>query len=107
MHRSPISYYYQALSSLGWSGLPGLTRIKQPKLVMAGKDDRMLSSLNTLLLRKQIPQSRIAMVEDGHLFVYSSPLETAGLVAEFLCQPPGSKPTLPSQPAPDKAGESG
>lgn len=103
-HRSPKSYYYQALSSIGWSSLPGLTRIDQPTLVMAGKDDRMLSNLNTLLLRKQIPQSKLAMVDDGHLFVYSSPTETAELVTEFLNQPSGSKPSTRSQSAPASIG---
>lgn len=106
-HRSPISYYYQALSSIGWSSLPGLTRITQPTLVMAGKDDRMLSSLNTLLLRKQIPQSKLAMVDDGHLFVYSSPKETAEIVTEFLQPPPSRKSTLRSQPVPDTADNAG
>ncbi len=85
-HRSPMTYYRQLCSIGGWTSVPWLSRISQPTLILAGRDDRMLSPLNARLLHEWITHSQVELLDDGHLFFFSSPAETAALITEFLCR---------------------
>lgn len=83
-HRSPTTYFNHLYASFCSPGVIGLYGIKQPTLIMAGSDDRMLSGANALLLHKLIPGSSLVTVDDGHMFFYSSPVETAGKIQQFM-----------------------
>lgn len=62
-------YYYQLLSLVGWSSLPWLHKLKLPTLVMAGNDDPIIPLINARVLAGRIPNSRLQIVDCGHLFL--------------------------------------
>lgn len=79
-----IGYGLQLLAMLGWTSLPWLHTLGQPTLVLAGNDDPLVPVVNARLLASLIPHARLEILEDGHLFVVTTPRETARLVDTFL-----------------------
>ena len=49
----------QKSASVGWTSLPWLHRLPQPTLVIAGEDDPIITPINTRLLARRIPNSRL------------------------------------------------
>jgi len=83
----PRGYRYQLLAILGWSSLPWLWRITHPTLVMAGRDDPLVPLFNARLLAWLLRDSRLHVIDDGHLFLLTRARETAQAVAAFLAEP--------------------
>jgi len=81
---SDRGYYLQLLAILGWSSLPFLPLLRQPTLVMTGSDDPLVRTINAQMMAALIPESRLEVLEDGHLFLVTSATESARLVEEFL-----------------------
>jgi poly(3-hydroxyalkanoate) depolymerase len=81
---SDYGYYLQLFASFGWSSLPWLPFLAQPTLVMAGTDDPIVPTINGRILAKLIPDARLVTIDDGHLFLLTSPKESAGVISEFL-----------------------
>lgn len=84
-------YLYQLLALAGWTSIAWLPRLRQPTLVMAGRDDPIVPPVNGRILAALIPNARLCLVDDGHLFLLSLPNQMAPLVREFLssrCEPP-------------------
>ncbi len=77
-------YLYQLAAMAGWTSLPWLRRLKQPTLVMAGRDDPLVPLVNARLLARLIPDARLVTVDDGHLFMLTRPDESARLIEDFL-----------------------
>ena len=69
---------------MGWSSLPWLWSLKQPTLVLMGEDDPLVPPVNGRILARLIPDARLHMIDEGHLFFVTKPAETAQVVAEFL-----------------------
>lgn len=80
---SARGYRYQLLAIAGWTSLPGLCRLRQPTLVLAGSDDPLVPLINARLLAWLLPDARLHVLDDGHLFMLTQPTETAALVSEF------------------------
>lgn len=86
-HMRPTSrrgYLLQQLAILGWTSLPWLPLITQPTLVMAGDDDPVIPLINARLMARLIPNARLQVMHDGHIFVLSKSAESAALVGGFL-----------------------
>jgi poly(3-hydroxyalkanoate) depolymerase len=81
---SDYGYYLQLLAGVGWSSLPWLRLLPQPTLVMYGADDPLVPAANARILAALIPDSRLVLIDDGHLFLVTSAAESARLVADFL-----------------------
>jgi poly(3-hydroxyalkanoate) depolymerase len=81
---SNAGYMLQLLAMTGWTSVPWLWRLKQPTLVVSGTDDPLIPVANARLLAHLIPRARLQLVDDGHLFVVTSPVETARLIEGFL-----------------------
>jgi poly(3-hydroxyalkanoate) depolymerase len=79
-------YYLQLIAGFGWSSLPWLRFLGQPTLVMAGTDDPIVPVVNGQILARLIPNARLVTVDDGHLFLVTSPCASARIVSEFLVQ---------------------
>jgi poly(3-hydroxyalkanoate) depolymerase len=84
---SDQGYYLQLLAAFGWSSLPWLRFLKQPTLVMVGKDDPLVPAINGRILAKLIPDARLVYIDDGHLFLVTSAAESAKAVSQFLAAP--------------------
>jgi poly(3-hydroxyalkanoate) depolymerase len=81
---SNAGYMLQLLAMTGWTSVAWLWRLKQLTLVVSGPDDPLIPVANAKLLAKLIPNARLELVDDGHLFVVTDPENTAKLVADFL-----------------------
>jgi poly(3-hydroxyalkanoate) depolymerase len=81
---SDYGYYLQLIAGFGWSSLPWLRLLAQPTLVMAGTDDPIVPIANGRILTKLIPDARMVIIDDGHLFLVTSAKQCAELVSEFL-----------------------
>jgi len=81
-------YYYQQLAMLGWTSAFGLPMLRQPTLVLAGSDDPIVPLVNAKVLATLIPNARLHVVDDGHLFLLSRAREIAQLVGNFLAGRP-------------------
>ena len=79
-------YALQLLAMTGWTSLPFLWRLKQPTLVMAGTDDPLVPLVNARILARLIPNARLELIDDGHLFLVTRPEECAAMIVAFLAE---------------------
>ena len=77
-------YLYQLLAMTGWTSLPWLWSLRQPTLVMMGREDPLVPAINGKILARLIPNARLEMIDDGHLFLVTRPVECATLIENFL-----------------------
>ena len=82
--RGARGYYYQLLAGTGWTSLPWLRKLHQPTLVIHGSEDPIVPVVNARILARLIPDSRLHIVEDGHLALLTSAEELAPVVERFL-----------------------
>lgn len=80
-------YSLQLLAMTGWTSMPWLWMLQQPTLVMAGSDDPLVPLINAKMLARFIPNSRLEVVDDGHLFIVTDPQSSARTVEAFLNEP--------------------
>lgn len=81
---SNAGYMLQLLAMTGWTSVPFLWRLRQPTLILSGTDDPLIPVANAHVLDKLIPNSRLELIDNGHLFVVTQPKETAQMVESFL-----------------------
>ena len=81
---SSLGYLYQLLAMTGWTSLPWLWSLRQPTLVLTGRDDPLVPPINGRILARLIPNARLQMIDDGHLFMVTRPVETAATIEAFL-----------------------
>ena len=91
-------YYLQLAATLGWTSLPWLFALRQPTLIMAGRDDPLIPTINARIMQWLIPHARLAMLDCGHLFLVTLPEESARIVDAFLAEPEHDRRAAPTQP---------
>ena len=79
-----MGYLYQLIAVAGWTSLPWLHLLRQPTLVLSGRDDPIVRPVNGWILATLIPNSTYHVLDDGHLFVVSQPDTVARMVESFL-----------------------
>jgi len=79
-----LGYLYQLLAMVGWSSLPWLSTLQQPTLVLMGRDDPLVPVANGRILAHLIPNARLEIIDDGHLFMVTRARETAERIEKFL-----------------------
>jgi poly(3-hydroxyalkanoate) depolymerase len=77
-------YLLQLLAGLGWSSLPALPFIRQPALLLAGRDDPIIPLANARIMSRLLPHATLHTYDDGHLGLVTSRDELAPVVARFL-----------------------
>ena len=77
-------YLLQLNAITGWTSAFWLWRLRQPTLILSGADDPICPPLNGHILAKLIPNSRLEILDEGHLFVVAQPEITAGFIRDFL-----------------------
>jgi poly(3-hydroxyalkanoate) depolymerase len=80
----PGGYLLQMLAGTGWTSLPLLPFVRQPTLVLAGRDDPIIRLGNARVLTALLPHARLHVFDDGHLGLVTMADELALLVAAFL-----------------------
>jgi poly(3-hydroxyalkanoate) depolymerase len=83
---SDRGYLYQVLAMTGWTSLPWLWTLKQPTLILAGSDDPIVPLVNARLMARLMPNARLEILADGHLFLVTSPVESAAIIEKFLAE---------------------
>jgi poly(3-hydroxyalkanoate) depolymerase len=91
-----LGYLYQLLAMSGWTSLPWLWSLPQETLVLMGRDDPLVPPINGHILAGLIPNAELRMIDDGHLFIVTRPVETAALIEAFLAD--ASRQVEPSSP---------
>jgi len=79
-----LGYLYQLLAMTGWTSLPWLWSLRQPTLVLMGSDDPLVPVINGRILARLIPNAKLRVIDDGHLFMVTRPKETAAMIEAFL-----------------------
>ena len=85
-------YYLQLAAAFGWTSLPWLFTLRQPTLVMAGADDPLIPTINARIMQWLIPDARLVILDCGHLFLITLPVESARIVDAFLTEPVADRP---------------
>jgi len=77
-------YFYQLISTIGWTSLPLLPRLKPPTLILAGDDDPIIPVVNARIMHRLIRRSRLHVYHGGHLKLAADPGRLAAAVEAFL-----------------------
>jgi poly(3-hydroxyalkanoate) depolymerase len=77
-------YFYQLLSTIAWTSLPRLPRLRPPTLILAGDDDPIIPVVNARIMHWLIPRSRLHIYHGGHLELAADPVRLASAVEAFL-----------------------
>jgi poly(3-hydroxyalkanoate) depolymerase len=88
-------YFYQLISTLGWTSLPRLPRLRPPTLILAGDDDPIIPLVNARIMHRLIPRSQLHIYHGGHLELAADSERLAAAVEAFLDAnliPEGSQP---------------
>jgi poly(3-hydroxyalkanoate) depolymerase len=92
---SARGYFYQLISTVGWTSLPLLPRLRPPTLILAGDDDPIIPMVNARIMRRLIPRSQLHVYHGGHLELAADAGRLAAAVQAFLDADPtpeGSQP---------------
>jgi poly(3-hydroxyalkanoate) depolymerase len=79
-------YYAQLLAGAGWTSLHWLRRLRQPTLIMSGRDDPIVPWINGWIMARLIRDSRLHIFDDGHLGLITSAAQLAPVVRAFLLE---------------------
>jgi pimeloyl-ACP methyl ester carboxylesterase len=60
--------------------------VEKVTLVLMGRDDPLVPVVNGRVLARLIPNARLEIVDDGHLFMVTRPKETAKRIEKFLSE---------------------
>lgn len=82
--KTPLGYYWQLYASAGWTSIHWLHTLRQPTLILTGRNDPLLPLENARLLHLHIPDSRLIELDDGHLFLFGLRDLVAKLIKSFL-----------------------
>ena len=82
-----LGYLHQQMAFVGWSSLWWLPRLRQPTLVLAGRDDPLVPLINARILAWLIPGARLEVFDDGHLFLMTGARRVTPMIREFLAAP--------------------
>ena len=77
-------YYYQLISTLGWTSLPRLPKLRPPTLILAGDDDPIIPVVNARIMHRLIPRSQLHIYHGGHLELAADAERLAAAVEAFL-----------------------
>jgi poly(3-hydroxyalkanoate) depolymerase len=85
--QSRLGYYLQLGAVWGWTSIHWLRRLRQPTLIMAGRDDPLVPLANAKLMHRLIPRSELKVLDCGHLFLVTRSEASASAIGEFLDRP--------------------
>ena len=83
---SKRGYYGQLSAGVGWTSVHWLHKLSQPCLILAGSDDPIVPLVNAKLLQMRIPNSRLEVVDCGHLFLFTMLDEIIPTIKQFLSE---------------------
>lgn len=79
-----LGYFMQLTAMAGWTSLPWLRFMKTPTLIMAGRHDKIVPTANARILNFMIPDSRLEIVDGGHLFLLTNRKASGAVLRDFF-----------------------
>lgn len=79
-----VGYMYQVLAVMGWTSLPWLWLLRQPTLILAGREDPIVRPINAKIMQGLIPRSKLYLYNGGHMGLFTHKKELAHVVEQFL-----------------------
>lgn len=79
-----LGYLWQILAATGWTSMHWLYMLRQPTLIMAGRDDPLVPAINARIMKSLIPDARLAILDCGHLFLMTQGELVTPVVRDFL-----------------------
>ena len=83
------AYALQLAAGVGWTSLPWLPLIRQPTMLVAGRDDPLIPLVNARIMVRLLPHASLLVYDDGHLGLLTSADVLGPEIARFL-RPPGT-----------------
>jgi poly(3-hydroxyalkanoate) depolymerase len=80
-------YFSQLVATGGWASVPWLHTLEHETLVISGKHDSVIPSINQQVLASLIPNATLQVINCGHLLMVTKAAEVSALVKEFLGEP--------------------
>jgi poly(3-hydroxyalkanoate) depolymerase len=77
-------YIHQLMAGVGWVSLPWLPLVRQPTLILAGRDDPIIPLANARIMHHLLPHACLHIYEGGHVALVTEADRLAPVVAEFL-----------------------
>ena len=77
-------YFYQLISTIGWTSLPRLPKLRPPTLILAGDDDPIIPLVNGRIMHWLIPRSQLHIYHGGHLELAADAGRLASAIEAFL-----------------------
>jgi poly(3-hydroxyalkanoate) depolymerase len=84
---------HQVFATWGWTSLPFLPFVRQPTLVLAGDDDRLVPCANGRILTRMIRHSELFVYKGGHVELMVAPHLLAPRINAFLSAAQPSRKT--------------
>ena len=79
-----VGYVYQLLAMVGWTSLPWLRACGSRPSSSWGATILWCPSPTATFWRASFPIARLEVIDDGHLFIVTQPVETARRIERFL-----------------------
>ncbi len=79
-----LGFLYQLAAGAMWTSLPWLWTLRQPTLILHGREDRVVPVVNAHLLGALIPDARVHLLPGGHLSLITHARAAAEPVDAFL-----------------------
>jgi poly(3-hydroxyoctanoate) depolymerase len=80
-----LGYYWQLMSTFGWTSIHWLVTLRQPTLIIAGDDDPLIPLANARFMARLIPQATLRVIRNGgHLYLLTDAQEAAAIIEDFL-----------------------
>lgn len=80
----PVGYYFQLFATVGWTSMPWLACVRQPTLILAGDDDRLVPLANARIMQRLIPHASLYLYHGGHLGLLTHARELGKVIERFL-----------------------
>ena len=83
MAGSRVGYLHQLLAGSVWTSLFVLPLVRQPTLIVAGRDDPIVPVINARIMNRLLPHSSLYLHDGGHVDLIANAAELAPIVEEF------------------------
>lgn len=83
MAGSRVGYLHQLLAGSVWTSLFALPLVRQPTLIVAGRDDPIVPVINARIMNRLLPHSSLYLHDGGHVDLIANAAELAPIVEEF------------------------
>ncbi|MEV5838292.1 alpha/beta fold hydrolase [Nocardia sp. NPDC052112] len=78
-----LGYFYQLLAGSVWTSIFALPLIRQPTLIIAGRDDPVVPVANSRIMHCLLPHSTLHLHDGGHVDLITNAAELAPVVERF------------------------